>query len=42
MPELLFEGHQVTVFDTFWFGDYLAEHVNLKKVKGDIRDLKLL
>ncbi len=42
VPELLSEGHEVTVFDTFWFGDYLAEHVNLKKVKGDIRDLKLL
>lgn len=42
VPELLSEGHKVTVFDTFWFGDYLAEHVNLKKVKGDIRDLKLL
>lgn len=40
VPQLLAEGWKVTVFDTFWFGDYLPRHVGLKIVKGDIRWMK--
>jgi nucleoside-diphosphate-sugar epimerase len=36
---LLAEGHQVTVVDIQWFGDYLAEHKNLKVIKEDIRNV---
>lgn len=35
---LLDRGHVVTVYDTFWFGDYLGEHPALRKVHGDVRD----
>ena len=42
VPLLLDLGYHVTVFDTFYFGDYLQNHINLKKVKGDIRNLKLI
>lgn len=35
---LLGLGHAVSVFDTFWFGDYLGTHPALTKVTGDIRD----
>jgi nucleoside-diphosphate-sugar epimerase len=42
VPDLLSEGHEVTILDTFWFGDFLPNHPNLKKVKGDFRDLRLL
>jgi nucleoside-diphosphate-sugar epimerase len=35
---LLTRGHDVTVFDTFWFGDFLGEHRALRKVTGDMRD----
>jgi nucleoside-diphosphate-sugar epimerase len=36
-PILLQKGHEVTVLDTFWFGDHLAAHPNLRKLVGDIR-----
>jgi nucleoside-diphosphate-sugar epimerase len=36
---LLTEGHQVTVADIQWFGNYLAEHKNLKVIKEDIRNV---
>lgn len=39
VPQLLDMGYKVTVFDTFWFGDYLPRHVGLTVVKDDIRDL---
>jgi nucleoside-diphosphate-sugar epimerase len=39
VPKLLANGWHVTVYDTFWFGDFLAENENLKKIKGDIRDI---
>ena len=44
VPQLLDSGHQVTVYDTFWFGnDHLPlQHPNLRLVEGDIRDQKLL
>jgi len=35
---LLALGHAVTVFDTFWFGDFLPAHPRLTKVQGDLRD----
>lgn len=35
---LLNRGDRVTVFDTFWFGDWLEEHPHLTKAVGDIRD----
>lgn len=43
VPHLLAKGHKVTVLDTFWYGDHLPNHQNLKKMAGDIRyraDLK--
>lgn len=36
---LLSEGHQVTVVDIQWFGNYLIEHKNLKVIKEDIRNV---
>lgn len=39
VPRLLDKGHEVTVYDTFWFGDRLPNDARLKKVKGDIRDI---
>ena len=35
--ELLLDGYNVTVLDTFWFGNYLKRHKNLKILKKDIR-----
>jgi len=37
--ELLEQGHQVTVVDIQWFGNYLSEHKNLKIIKEDIRNV---
>ena len=37
--ELLNEGYNVTVLDTFWFGNYLKKHKKLKIVKKDIRNI---
>ena len=42
IPFLLEAGNFVTVYDTFYFGDFLPEHKNLKKIKGDIRKTDLL
>lgn len=39
-PRLLEIGHNVDVIDLFWFGDYLPNHPNLKKIKADVRDIK--
>ena len=36
--ELLSQGHQVTVVDTEWFGNYLEDHPNLNLIKADVRD----
>jgi nucleoside-diphosphate-sugar epimerase len=38
IPQLLAKGYKVTAFDPFWFGDYLPQHPNLKRITGDIRD----
>ena len=35
-------GNKVTIFDTFYFGDYLENHKNLNKIKGDIRNTNLI
>lgn len=40
--KLLSAGYEVTVYDLFIYGDNIDEHENLKKIKGDIRDLSLL
>ena len=37
--ELLSENYIVTVLDTFWFGNYLKKHKNLKVINKDIRIL---
>jgi len=38
--QLLNSNYKVIVYDTFWFGDFIDDHINLKKIKGDIRDTK--
>ena len=39
--ELLSKKYKVTVIDTFWFGNYLNKHRNLKIIKKDIRNISL-
>ena len=34
--------HKVLVYDSFWFGNSLKKHKNLKVIKGDIRDFDKL
>lgn len=40
VPKLLDLNYKVIVLDTFWYGDILKSHPNLKKVKKNILDLK--
>ena len=40
VPKLLSLKHNVLVIDTFWFGDYLKDHKNLKKIKKNILEIK--
>jgi nucleoside-diphosphate-sugar epimerase len=40
--ELLARGDEVVVVDTFWFGDWLEGHDNLRKITCDVRDTNLL
>ena len=43
VPALLKKGYEVTVLDLMIYGEQvLSPHPNLKKIKGDIRDQKLL
>ena len=43
VPKLLKIGYQITVLDLMIYGDHVLEdHKNLKKIKGDIRNVKLL
>ena len=43
VPKLLQLGYEITVLDLMIYGEkVLDDHINLKKVKGDIRDLALL
>src|SRR3989338_3386969 len=37
VPKLLSAGHQVTVVDTQWFGNYLKPHHHLSILKADMR-----
>lgn len=37
-PQLLDAGYRITVYDTFWYGNLLPKHPNLRTVEGDIRD----
>jgi nucleoside-diphosphate-sugar epimerase len=38
VPQLLADGHDVVVLDTFWFGDKLPQSKKLTRVRGDLRD----
>ncbi len=38
-PQLLNAGYNVTVFDTYLYGNHLPKHQNLKLVTGDIREI---
>lgn len=40
IPKLLDKGHNVTVIDTMWFGNFLVPNKNLKTIKADLRDSK--
>jgi len=40
VPKLLVAGHNVTVIDTLWFGNHLAEHKNLEVIQGEIREVE--
>ncbi len=43
VPRLLKEGYEITVFDLMIYGeDVIKDHKKLHKIKGDIRDVKLL
>ena len=37
--KLLEKNYNVTVIDTFWFGNYLKKTENLKIIKKDIRNI---
>lgn len=40
VPQLLKEGWDVTVFDTFWYGtSHLQDSPNLKLIQGDVRNI---
>jgi len=38
--KLLEEGHNITVVDIMWFGNYLKPHKNLTIIKADIRNVE--
>lgn len=40
--ELLAQGHQVTVVDIIWFGNFLPTHKNLTVLRQDIRDAEAI
>jgi nucleoside-diphosphate-sugar epimerase len=43
VPRLLQDGYSITVLDLMIYGeDVIKKHPNLKMIKGDIRDLKLI
>jgi len=42
VPKLLEKGYKITSFDSNWFGSYLPNNINLKCIKGDLRDLSSL
>ena len=42
LVKLLINNYIVTVYDLFIYGDNVPDSKNLIKIKGDIRDIKLL
>ena len=38
--KLVDQGHNVTVVDTQWFGNYLNKKSNLQVIKADIREIE--
>jgi nucleoside-diphosphate-sugar epimerase len=38
VDRLLSRGYAVRALDTFWFGDYLPQHPQLEKIRGDMRN----
>lgn len=40
VPRLLELNYEVDVIDLFWFGDFLGEHPNLRKINADVRLIK--
>lgn len=40
VPKLLAQGHEVTVVDIMWFGNFLKPHANLTVIKADVRDVQ--
>ena len=40
VQELLKDGHNITVVDTQWFGNYLESHENLINIKLDVRNVE--
>ncbi|MDH3688314.1 MAG: SDR family oxidoreductase [Gammaproteobacteria bacterium] len=38
VPKLLGQGHEVTVVDTMWFGNFLAPDPRLRVLETDVRD----
>ena len=42
VPQFLDDGHEVVVYDTFWFGDALPHNPRLTKVRDDIRNAKAI
>jgi len=45
VPELIKDGHRVTVLDLYLYGEVFEElkgHPNLREVKGDLRDLAVV
>ena len=42
VPKLLKAGHQITVVDTCWFGNFLKPHENLTVLEQDVLNVKTL
>ena len=42
VPKLLARGYRVKVLDWYIFGDTVKKHKNLREIKGDLRDSKLV
>ena len=40
VPILLSKGHKITVYDKFYFGNFLPKNENLNVIDGDIRFLE--
>lgn len=40
VPKLLERGHDVTVLDIMWFGNFLPKHPHLTVIEGDVRDVE--